>query len=214
MSSICSSRLFNLRHRSGLSQKEVAARLGISPQCCSHYENGRRVPDIFMLYRFAKFYHVSMAYLLGHPLSETYESPSSFLPSLNTLSSEQLSQVQQYLHFLVYQKQHPSPVPQLPSSRCFASRLKKYRKRLGLTQAAIARTLHVTPAAYSHYETGQRLPSPELFQRITDLFQISMETLLMTESDFPQTLPHHFAFLSSEEQQKVRLFIDFLRTQK
>ena len=137
MSSICSSRLFNLRHRSGLSQKEVAARLGISPQCCSHYENGRRVPDIFMLYRFAKFYHVSMAYLLGHPLSETYESPSSFLPSLNTLSSEQLSQVQQYLHFLVYQKQHPSPVPQLPSSRCFASRLKKYRKRLGLTQAAI-----------------------------------------------------------------------------
>ena len=174
MSSICSSRLLSLRRRFGLSQKEVAAYLGISPQCCSHYESGRRVPDIFMLYRFA----------------------------------------QQYLHFLAYQKQHPSPIPPLPSSQCFAHRLKKYRKRLGLTQVEVARTLHITPAAYSHYETGQRLPSLELFQKIADLFQIPMEILLMSESDFPQTLPHRLALLSSEEQQEVRLFIDFLRTHK
>lgn len=214
MSSICSSRLLSLRRRFGLSQKEVAAYLGISPQCCSHYESGRRVPDIFMLYRFAQLYHVSMAYLLGRPLSETPKLPSLSIPSLDTLSSEQLSQVQQYLHFLAYQKQHPSPVPQLPSSQCFAYRLKKYRKRLGLTQVEVAHTLHITPAAYSHYETGQRLPSLELFQKIADLFQIPMEILLMAESNFPQTLPHHLALLSSEEQREVRLFIDFLRTQK
>ena len=48
MSSDFASRLSTLRHEHGLSQKEVAARLGISPQSCSHYENGRRVPDIFM----------------------------------------------------------------------------------------------------------------------------------------------------------------------
>ena len=78
----------------------------------------------------------------------------------------------------------------------------------------VAHTLHITPAAYSHYETGQRLPSLELFQKIADLFQIPMEILLMAESNFPQTLPHHLALLSSEEQREVRLFIDFLRTHK
>lgn len=54
-----------LRKEKGLSQKEVAAKLGISQALLSHYEKGIRECGQSFLVRIADFYDVSCDYLLG-----------------------------------------------------------------------------------------------------------------------------------------------------
>ncbi len=57
--------LTELRKEKGLSQKEAAARLGISQALLSHYEKGIRECGQSFLIRVANFYGVSCDYLLG-----------------------------------------------------------------------------------------------------------------------------------------------------
>lgn len=57
--------LTELRKEKGLSQKEAAARLGISQALLSHYEKGIRECGQSFLIRVADFYDVSCDYLLG-----------------------------------------------------------------------------------------------------------------------------------------------------
>jgi len=54
-----------LRKEKGISQKEVAAKLGISQALLSHYEKGIRECGLDFLVRCAAFYEVSTDYLLG-----------------------------------------------------------------------------------------------------------------------------------------------------
>lgn len=54
-----------LRKEKGVSQKEVAAKLGISQALLSHYEKGIRECGLDFLVRCAEFYGVSTDYLLG-----------------------------------------------------------------------------------------------------------------------------------------------------
>lgn len=54
-----------LRKEKGLSQKEAAAKLGISQALLSHYEKGIRECGQSFLIRIADFYNVSCDYLLG-----------------------------------------------------------------------------------------------------------------------------------------------------
>lgn len=57
--------LTELRKEKGLSQKEAAARLGISQALLSHYEKGIRECGQSFLIKVADFYGVSCDYLLG-----------------------------------------------------------------------------------------------------------------------------------------------------
>lgn len=63
--SIFSERLLLLRHENGLSQKECAKKLQISPRACAYYEAGEREPQLSVLIRMADFYGVSIDYLAG-----------------------------------------------------------------------------------------------------------------------------------------------------
>lgn len=86
-----------LRRDKGLKQCELGEILHISPQVISSYERNIRQPSIEMLIEFAKFFNVSVDYLLGltdHPISPsvletefsdgvTYSSVLNILPRLN-----------------------------------------------------------------------------------------------------------------------------------
>lgn len=54
-----------LRISSGLTQSEMADKLGISKSTISMYENGNREPDFETLERIADFFNVDIDYLLG-----------------------------------------------------------------------------------------------------------------------------------------------------
>ena len=60
-----SKRLADLRKKRGLSQYELAKRLGCTRGQIGNYEQGTREPDHEMLTKIANFFDVSVDYLLG-----------------------------------------------------------------------------------------------------------------------------------------------------
>lgn len=58
-------RLKELREEKGLTQKELAEKLGINSVTYLHYEKAQREPPLALLADMAAFFDVSVDYLLG-----------------------------------------------------------------------------------------------------------------------------------------------------
>ena len=58
-------KLKELRIEKGLSQREIGKILGVCNQTISFWENASREPDLDSLVEVAKFFEVSVDYLLG-----------------------------------------------------------------------------------------------------------------------------------------------------
>ena len=58
-------KLKDLRMENGLTQRELGEKLGYCNQTVSFWESGRREPDLDALVAVAKFFDVSVDYLLG-----------------------------------------------------------------------------------------------------------------------------------------------------
>ena len=56
--------LFHARKKSGLSQEEVAEKIGVSRQTISKWETNETVPDIYQSKKMAKLYNVSLDELI------------------------------------------------------------------------------------------------------------------------------------------------------
>ena len=69
--------LSQLRREKGLSQRCVAAQLGVSQALLSHYENGAREPKLEFVVRACDYYGVSADHILGL----TTEATSRTLPA-------------------------------------------------------------------------------------------------------------------------------------
>lgn len=57
--------LKNVRKQRKLNQLKVALDLNISREALSHYENGKRSPDIDMLRRLSEYFDVSIDFLVN-----------------------------------------------------------------------------------------------------------------------------------------------------
>ena len=62
---ILGERLKELRNSRGLTQKEIAKQFNIHSVTYLHYEKGEREPPLSLLAEFAKYFEVSVDYLLG-----------------------------------------------------------------------------------------------------------------------------------------------------
>ncbi|MEL7657953.1 MAG: helix-turn-helix transcriptional regulator, partial [Bacillota bacterium] len=60
--------LFNARKKSGLSQEEVAEKLGVSRQTISKWELGETLPDIRQSKKLSLLYHLSLDELIDFDL--------------------------------------------------------------------------------------------------------------------------------------------------
>ena len=69
--------LKQIRLKRGLSQKEVAEKLEITPASYNLYENGKRNPNIDMLKKIANFFNVDIDFLIGYTPQESSEACSS-----------------------------------------------------------------------------------------------------------------------------------------
>lgn len=56
--------------------------------------------------------------------------------------------------------------------------LKKLRKNKGLLQEDVANYLGLTRPAYSHYETGRRIPDAAMLEKLADLFEVTTDDIL------------------------------------
>ena len=59
--------------------------------------------------------------------------------------------------------------------------LKILRKRKGVSQQDIADYLGIVRSAYGFYETGKRDPSTDILQKLSDYFEVSIDTILGRE---------------------------------
>ena len=81
-------KLAELRKKKGLSQYEMADRLGVSRGKLANYEQGSRQPDFDTLSKLADFFDVSTDYLLGR--TETPRTDNK-LPELTTKDERDIS---------------------------------------------------------------------------------------------------------------------------
>lgn len=88
----CGDKIALLREKRGLTQEDLASKIGISRASLSHYEKNRREPDYATMTKLADFFHVSVDYLLGRtsePTQVTDMAIRDFSENLE-LSDEQL----------------------------------------------------------------------------------------------------------------------------
>lgn len=68
------------------------------------------------------------------------------------------------------------------------SQIFKLRKQAGLTQARLAKQLHISPSAEGMYEQGRRTPSIDIVISMAQLFGVSLDYLL-TGSEYTPPCP-------------------------
>ena len=56
--------------------------------------------------------------------------------------------------------------------------LRMLRHRAGLTQKQLADMLELDRSSYTYYETGKSTPTVPAFKRISDLYGVSMDTMM------------------------------------
>lgn len=93
--------LKELRTEKGLTQTEVATKLNISRQVYANYENEINQPDCKMLINLAKFFEVSIDYLLG--LEDDFGTPTA-TPMGDAYSSDEREILQLYRELSPYLK--------------------------------------------------------------------------------------------------------------
>lgn len=65
-----------LRSERGLTQEDLSKALQITRSSISHYESGRREPDMATLDRMAKYFDCSVDYLIGRTPIRTWIHPT------------------------------------------------------------------------------------------------------------------------------------------
>lgn len=90
--------LKELRAEKGVSQKEVAKSLNTTDVTIGRYENGDREPKGEMLYSLAKYYDVSVDYILGYsdkrkPLTDLSEKQKKAIELAEQLTDEEFNNI-------------------------------------------------------------------------------------------------------------------------
>ena len=91
-------KLRELRQANGLTQKQVAERIGVTTSVISAYENEIRLPSYPALIKLTALFDVSADYLLG--ITEKRSRDSQHLISLDGLTPAKISLVRQLVDTL------------------------------------------------------------------------------------------------------------------
>lgn len=94
-------RLRALREERDITQKQLGAKLGISPRMVSFYESGAHFPrDGQMLIDLAEFFHVTVDYLLGHSDLREEESLKQLCAAFKALPAAERKSLLEFSEFL------------------------------------------------------------------------------------------------------------------
>jgi transcriptional regulator with XRE-family HTH domain len=100
-------RLKELRKSKKMSQKELADILSVSPSTIGMYEQGRRKPDSDLLKILAKYFDVSIDYLLGNSDNPIPNNESTIVTKafslkegVTELPQEALDQIDEYIRLM------------------------------------------------------------------------------------------------------------------
>ena len=102
-----------------------------------------------------------------------------------------------------------------------AQRITKARESMNLTQAELAEKIKVSPAAISQYESGDKKPSIENLQKLSQALKVSTDYLMGKDSALPSDINALFRGIDKmdgihKEQilGEMKNFYEFLKTKK
>ncbi len=101
-------RLYDLRKDAGLTQDEPASILSVNKHSISSYERGKSEPPDIIKIEIAKFFRVSVDYLLGVTDDPGAYDGAHYVLRLPPLSEEVRKSLQDYADFLVDRYRHTS----------------------------------------------------------------------------------------------------------
>ena len=208
---IFAERLRELRQQTGLSQTELADKIGISRGAISYYEQAARTPDIETLYIVASYFEVSVEWMLGIEIT-TEKSRNTLGGRLQNhrikkgLTRRQLANDPAlgitFNELTLYErdKKEPNIETIIKLARYFetttdcllgangndesgaGSMIAKSRREKGITQQALADSVQITRQMISAIENGAQ-PSVELAKKIAKT--LGLEWTLLFEEERP-----------------------------
>ena len=101
MAAIIGERLLNLREEANISQEKLAKILNLSNNTISSYENEKREPSDEIKIKLARFFDVSVDYLLG--LTDDpcpYNSRKRHVRIPDNMTDEQIAFIEKFIKFL------------------------------------------------------------------------------------------------------------------
>jgi transcriptional regulator with XRE-family HTH domain len=146
-----------LREDREIKQSELCKILGVAQNTYSQYENGKIAWTDKSLITLARFYEVSVDYLLG--LTEERTPYPNRIPS-TSLSRDTVGTTR--------------TDPDRPSHFPYLQRL---RQEHHLTQAEVASILGIDPHSYSLFETGKQEIPIRYFRALSKFYGVSMDDL-------------------------------------
>jgi transcriptional regulator with XRE-family HTH domain len=96
-------RLRKLREELKKQSSEIAEMLNIAKSTYSGYENDKSKPDYDTLTELAKYYSVSVDYLLGNTNVRNYTETLAF-STTEDLTEEEIEEVRKYINYLKSQR--------------------------------------------------------------------------------------------------------------
>ncbi len=91
------------------------------------------------------------------------------------------------------------------------TKLKELRKLNNYSQEYVASSLGIIRQTYSHYETGKRMPSPEMLYKLSLLYNISVENLMKLAMDLEENI-YYDAPRITDDVESIEALLEFFNT--
>jgi transcriptional regulator with XRE-family HTH domain len=96
---IISERLKEIREKRGLSKKELALKIGVSPSTITRYEKDGRIPKLTILQKISEALNVPINYLLGKE-EDVKIGTSLSIEDLSDLPEEAIKSIEDFIDFV------------------------------------------------------------------------------------------------------------------
>ena len=94
-----SDKLYDLRISKGISQKELADRLGVAQSSINYWEKGQRDPSITIVKKIAEFFGVSLDYLMEMNNTDEPQTIAAHFEG-DEFTEEELDEIRQFAQFV------------------------------------------------------------------------------------------------------------------
>lgn len=196
-------RIKELRQSKGLSQSELAQKVGISNQAISHYETGKRHAKIETWQKLADYFNVSVPYLQGFEMQTPNRLKELRIKRKLTLDDIETKTGIKRGTYSNYENSKTEPklevwqelarffnvsVPYLQGfDEHKPNRLKELRDKKGMSQSQFVQAFNelliskkmkpITIPTYSRWENSLNSPTEKVWQQLADYFEVSVPYL-------------------------------------
>lgn len=196
-------RIKEMRKSKGVSQAELAQKVGISKQAVSHYETEKRHPKIEAWQKLADFFEVPVPYLQGFEMQTPNRLKELRIKRKLTLDDIETKTGIKRGTYSNYENGNTEPklevwqelarffnvsVPYLQGfNEHKPNRLKELRNKKGMSQSQFVQAFNelliskkmkpITIPTYSRWENSLNCPTEKVWQQLADYFEVSVPYL-------------------------------------